>query len=256
MNENELCTLTPPIYSPEELKLLDKNRLPKHIAIIPDGNRRWAKFRQENPQIGHRSGAETLIETVKAAKEIGIHTITFFLFSTENWNRSQEEINVLMWLLQEFLVENRQDMINRGIRFHTIGDLSALPAEVLSEIDKSKEETKHCSSINMVVALNYGARDEIRRAITKIVSDAKAGIINEKQLSESVIGTYLDTAPWGDPDLFIRTSGESRVSNYLLWQLAYSEIYFTDVLWPDFKSNNLLEAIIDYQKRERRWGGS
>lgn len=256
IEHSKLATERPPQYTSLQLDLLDKSRLPKHIAIIPDGNRRWAKNQQEQSKLGHRFGANTLIETVRAAKELGIETVTFFLFSTENWNRSKEEINFLMWLLQEFLIDNREEMCEMGVKFHTIGDLTPLPKDALDQIELTKEATKHCSTINMVVALNYGARDEMRRAIAKIAADAKNGIVDPQDITERQISSYLDTALWGDPDLFIRTSGEHRISNYLLWQMAYTEIYFSKVLWPDFKGENLLEAVLDFQKRERRWGGS
>ncbi len=242
------------IFSPHELQSLDLLKLPKHIAIIPDGNRRWAKLHRQLPNIGHEMGAESLIEIVKAAKEIGIKTITFYLFSTENWNRSKEEIHILMGLLQYFLITNRKQMCEMGIRFNAIGDLSALPKEPLDEVKQTIADTSSCQEINMVVALNYGGRDEIKRALRKIVDAALQNEIKAGDVTESLIASHLDTAPFGDPDLFIRTSGESRLSNYMLWQLAYAEIHFTNVLWPDFKSTHLLEAILDYQKRERRWG--
>ncbi len=243
------------IFTPEQLASLDKTRLPNHVAIIPDGNRRWAAKKREESEKGHFQGASTLIEIVKAAKALGIKTITFFCFSTENWSRSREEINILMWLLQDFLNENRLDMQTTGVRFSTIGNLEALPQEALIAIEETRRATAQCQDINMVVALNYGARDEIRRVLHKIIDDSNDGKIHKEQITEALIASYLDTAPWGDPELFIRTSGEMRLSNYLLWQMAYTEIYFTDVLWPDFKPADLLAAVADFQGRERRWGG-
>lgn len=244
------------LFSQEELKSLDRSRLPKHIAIIPDGNRRWAKNKTELPTKGYSEGACTLINTVKAAKEIGISTISFFLFSTENWNRSKEEISMLMWLFEKFLIDNRELMCTLGVKFETIGDLGALPKSVREEIAKTKVATCNCSSINMLAALNYGGRDEMRRALVKIVEETKQGKLQPEEITEELIGKHMDTATWGDPELFIRTSGEARVSNFLLWQLAYCEIHFTNVLWPDFKPAHLLRAIIDFQTRIRRWGGS
>jgi undecaprenyl diphosphate synthase len=248
-------TKTLEIYTADQISLLNKELVPGHIAIIPDGNRRWARQKMENPADGHSQGANNLIQIVKAAKEIGIKSITFFLFSTENWNRSREEINLLMWLLQDFLDENREEMKNIGVCFNTIGNLDPLPKEALESVEKTRQLTADCQEINMIVALNYGARDEMRRAIQHIVDDSKSGKLGSSEITESLISQYVDTAPWGDPDLFIRTSGEMRISNYLLWQMAYTEIYFTKVLWPDFTPNHLLEAVLDYQNRERRWGG-
>ncbi len=244
------------IYTLDQLNRLDKALIPKHVAIIPDGNRRWAKQLKENPEKGHYRGANALIEIVKAAKEIGIKTVTFYGFSTENWSRSEEEINILMWLIKEFLSDHCEEMQKTGVRFHTIGNLAPLPKEVLNAIEKTCRTTAHCDTINMVIALNYGARNEIQRVLQKIIEDCQNGKVQKEHITEALISSYMDTAAWGDPDLFIRTSGEKRISNYLLWQLAYTEIYFTNVLWPDFKPANLLEAIEDFQKRERRWGGA
>lgn len=247
--------VNPLYYTSEQKAGLDPLRLPRHIAIIPDGNRRWAKKQLQNPIAGHRSGANVLIEIVKAAKELGIKAITFYMFSTENWNRSKEEISSLMWLLQEFLRENLNEMLEYDVRLCTIGDLSALPKEALDAVEETRQATAHCSDIEMVLALNYGSRDEMRRAFHRILDDCKKGKLEKEQITESLIASYLDTAKWGDPDLFIRTSGEKRISNFLLWQLSYSEMYITDVLWPDFTPNELLAALIDFQKRKRRLGG-
>jgi undecaprenyl diphosphate synthase len=247
---------TPPTFSSEELVRLDKNRIPRHVAIIPDGNRRWAKKQEECCDKGHEAGANNLIEIVKAAKDLGIKTLTFYLFSTENWTRSQEEIAALMWLLQEFLNEQCFEMLAQGVRLKTIGDLTAFPSDVLAVVEKTLKATAHCDQIDMVLALNYGARDEIRRAFHHILDLCNKGNLQKEDVTEKLIASYLDTKFCGDPDLLIRTSGEMRVSNFLLWQLSYTEIYVTELLWPQFKPNDLLEAVADFQKRERRLGGT
>lgn len=249
------CTMAGSIFTPEQLALLDPTRIPKHIAIIPDGNRRWAKAQKDSAEKGHHRGANTIIDTVKAALELGVKTLTFYCFSTENWTRSPKEIHFLMWLLEDFLNEHCAELQRLGVKFNTIGNLQVLPKEALMAVERTRDATAHCQNINMVAGINYGARDELCRTFQKIAADAKNGKLKIEEITEGLISGYLDTAPWGDPDLFIRTSGEMRISNYLLWQLAYAEIYFTNVLWPDFKPANLFEAVTDFQNRERRWGG-
>lgn len=244
-----------PIFTAEELQMLDRSAIPRHVAIIPDGNRRWARKQASCVAEGHREGADTLTTIVRAAKELGIPTITFYLFSMENRSRNPEEINALMWLLETFLIDQRESMIEAGVRLHSIGDISGLPASPLKTLTESMEATSHCDKINMVMALNYGSRDEIKRAFHAMLSDIEKGKLSKGDITESLISSYLDTSPWPDPDLFIRSSGESRISNFLLWQLSYSEIYITDVLWPDFRPRDLFNALLYYQTRERRFGG-
>lgn len=243
-------------YSSEQTASLDLKRIPQHVAFIPDGNRRWAKKQKMQITEGHREGSDNLIEIVKAGKELGIRNFTFFLFSTENWNRPQDEIDALMWLLHTYLIEQRPTFLEEGTRLCTIGDLSTLPDYVNDTIRETKQITAHCKDVDLIFALNYGSRDEIKRAVQSIVKDVSNHKISPDQISENLISQYLDTAPWGDPDLLIRTSGELRVSNYLLWQISYTEIFSSDVLWPDFTPHHLLEALISYQKRERRLGGA
>lgn len=240
------------LFTPQQLARLDQARIPRHVAIIPDGNRRWAKKQRRHYDFGHRTGASALIQTIKAAKELGVKVMTFYLFSTENWSRSREEVAALMWLLKRFLLENCEEMRTCGIRLKTIGELSAFPKRVLSVVENTVEATVDCDQIDMVLALNYGGRDEIKRVLHRIIDKG----LPKEQITESLIASYLDTAPWGDPDLLIRTSGEMRLSNFLLWQLSYAEIYIAQVLWPDFKPEHLLEAVVDFQKRERRLGGT
>lgn len=244
------------LFAPEQLSLLDKNRIPRHVAIIPDGNRRWAKNQQTSTEQGHREGSNAIIEIVKAAKDLGVKILTFYLFSTENWTRPKEEIAALMWLLEDFLYRQTNAMLENNIRLQTIGDLERLPPRALKAVNDTMAATRHCDQIEMVLALNYGSRDEICRAVKKIVGDCCEKKIHEEEIDEDLISKYLDTSQWLDPDLLIRTSGEIRVSNFLLWQISYTEIYVADVLWPDFKPANLLDALINFQKRERRLGGT
>lgn len=241
-------------FSSQELSRLNKDTIPKHVALIPDGNRRWALQRQLTNEDGHNEGGNSLIEVVKAACELNIKVITFYLFSTENWARSQLEVDTLMWLLNKFLIEQCQTMLEYGIRLHTIGTLDRLPEFVQTTIHQTKMSTEQCHNIDMVLAINYGSRDEICRAVKKIVHKYKCGELSEETISEKCIAEHLDTARWEDPELLIRTSGELRLSNYLLWQLSYSEIYVVDILWPNFRPQHLLEAILNFQTRQRRLG--
>lgn len=243
-------------YTREQIQLLDRNRIPKHIAIIPDGNRRWAKKNNLSVMQGHRQGADNLMEIVKAAKALGIKVITFYVFSTENWSRDPIEVRALLWLLESYLIEQRPVMLENGVKLQTIGDCSRFPNSVRRTIQESKDATNHCEDIEMVLALNYGSRDEIRRAVQLILDDiASKGILPVEKVTESLISGYLDTAKWPDPDLLIRTSGEKRFSNFLLWQSSYTELYIDQVLWPDFHPRNLLNAVVEFQKRDRRLGG-
>jgi undecaprenyl diphosphate synthase len=242
-------------YSPEQLSALDLQRIPRHLTIIPDGNRRWAKKNHLPAFSGHQKGGDNLIEIVKAARELGVKTVSIYLFSTENWSRQPEEVNMLMWLLEDFLTKQRATMIDFGIKVCSIGDLSLLPDHAKKAVEKAKLATDSCDEINMVMALNYGSRNEICRAVNSIVADLKSNKISGDKIDENLISQYLDTSAWGDPDLFIRTSGEMRLSNYLLWQMSYAEIYITDVLWPDFDHNCLFNAILNFQSRDRRLGG-
>lgn len=243
-------------FTPEQIALLDKGFIPKHVALIPDGNRRWARKQEFSTQEGHNQGADILMDIVKSGQELGIKTMTFYTFSTENWQRSPEEVDALMWLLQTYLTDQLQEMLDWGIRFDCIGDLTRIPEELYQTIVRIKAETAHCTGVEMVLALNYGSRDEICRAIKHVVADCREMKLQPEDLSPQIFSTYLDTAPWGDPELLIRTSGEMRISNFLLWQLSYSEIFVSTVLWPDFKPFHLFEAIYTFQQRDRRLGGS
>ncbi|WP_166156024.1 polyprenyl diphosphate synthase [Neochlamydia sp. AcF84] len=243
-------------YTLEQKASLDPKRIPQHVAFIPDGNRRWAKRQQMRSIEGHQEGSDNLIEIVKAGKELGIKNFTFYLFSTENWSRPQEEIDALMWLLHTYLIEQQSFFVEEGTRLCTIGNTAALPEYVQKTIEETRQVTAHCQEADLIFALNYGSRDEIKRAVQSIAQDIIHKKITPEQISEEIISQYLDTAPWSDPDLLIRTSGELRLSNYLLWQLSYTEIFSSNVLWPDFTPYHLLEALLNYQKRERRLGGA
>lgn len=235
------------IFTDEELKTIPK--VPHHIALIMDGNRRWAKERKRPLSLGHYRGAVALDRLVVAALEIGIKVVTAYSFSTENWKRSPSEVQVLMTLLDRFLLKKRGKMIKNGVRFETIGDLTALSASLQERIKETKAMTAGGKKLDLVLAINYGARDDICRAATK-AAKALAG----EMITEEEIAKYLDTAPWPDPELLVRSSGEMRLSNFLLWELCYSELYMTDVLWPDFSPAELLKAVRIYGERQRRWG--
>lgn len=243
------------VYTPDDFALIDLSKVPQHVAIIMDGNRRWAK-RQGLPAVmGHWKGAETLMKIVRSASELGIKTLTVFSFSTENWNRDKEEVDALMQVFKVYLEKEREPMAEEGVRLEAIGDLKGLPPFVLRELELSKSATAHCNKIDLVLAINYGGRDDIRRAFLAMMEDCEKGKLSRDQVSEKMISQYLDTAKWPDPGLLIRTSGERRQSNFLLWQLCYSEFYHTDVLWPEFDEHDLLQAVREHQLRQRRWGG-
>lgn len=245
-----------PVFSPEEMTMLDPVKIPKHVAIIMDGNRRWAKQRNLPPMMGHWEGAEVLTDVMRAASALGIETVTVYSFSTENWSRSDQEIDSLMEIFEAYLIRKKALMVEDGIRVNMIGDISRLPTPVRKAFEEARRATEHCSKINLVLALNYGARDEICRTLTKIMKLHDEKPFAYEELTEELISRHLDTTPWGDPDLMIRTSGEFRVSNFLLWQISYAEIYITEKLWPDFSPKDLFDAVADYQRRNRRLGGS
>lgn len=238
------------IFSSEELTCIDLSRVPNHIAIIMDGNRRWAKQRGLPPMMGHLEGAETLTEVLRGAAELGIKTLTVYAFSTENWRRPKNEVEDLMNIFELYLMRKKELMVRDGVRLNAIGDLSRLPERVLNAFHQTRKATEHCDRINLVLALNYGARDEIRRAIVKIVNEK----LEPDEITEECITRHLDTSSYGDPQLLIRTSGELRVSNFLLWQISYAEIFSSQVLWPDFSSKELLKAVYAYQARNARLG--
>ncbi len=242
---------TKTIFTAEELSQIDPLKIPKHIAIIMDGNRRWAKQKGLPPLMGHWEGTETLTEVLRGASELGVKTLTVFAFSTENWGRSQSEVEDLMNIFELYLMRKKEHMIRDGVRLDGIGDLNRMPERVRNAFYQTKKATEHCDKINLVLALNYGGRDEIRRAVVQMMQEK----IPPEQVTEECISKHLDTSRFGDPDLLIRTSGEMRVSNFLLWQICYAEIFSTEILWPNFSPKKLFEAILVFQKRNRRLGG-
>ena len=229
---------------------IDKTNLPKHIAITMDGNGRWAKTKGKLRIFGHQGGVKAVRETVEYAAEIGIKYLTLYAFSTENWNRPENEINALMTLLVSSIHKETKTLMNNNIRLTTIGNIKSLPSDAQKKLQVAIEKTKENSRMTLVLALSYSSRWEILNAVENIIKD---GLTSEK-INENTFQQYLTTKNVPDPELLIRTSGEQRISNFLLWQIAYSELYFTDTLWPDFRKADLEKAILDYQSRERRFG--
>ncbi len=235
--------------------MIDKNNIPKHVAIIMDGNGRWAKERGLVRTAGHRAGIDRIKEIINAARELGIQVITFFAFSTENWSRPRQEVNMLMRALDNFLDRQIKQLDKDNVRLRVIGREQPLPKYLLRKIKESEKKTKSNTGLVVVLALNYGARQEIIDAVKKFSAGLINGKVNLEGLDIEEFSRYLYTAGLPDPDLLIRTSGEMRISNFLLWQLSYAELYFPEIYWPDFKRKDLEEAIEVYQKRERRFGG-
>ena len=231
------------------LKKIDKSRVPAHVAVIMDGNGRWAKKRHLPRLWGHRQGAKSVREIVQVAGEIGVKYLTLYAFSTENWSRPRPEIAGLMRLLKNTLVKEQSDLDRNHVRFDTIGDISRLPVEVQEQIAKTKKHLSRNTGLNLVLALNYGGRQDIIQACNRLIQE-KQLVVTEEMISEK-----LYTAGMPEPDLLIRTSGENRISNFLLWQIAYAELHITPVLWPDFRREQFYEAILDFQSRDRRFGG-
>jgi len=236
------------------LEKLDLAQIPQHIAIIMDGNGRWAK-KNSLPRIqGHWEGVKTVDRVVTLCRKLGIAALTLYSFSDENWNRPPTEINTLMKILDHYLNEELERMKNENIRFNTIGQLDELPAEIQKLITHTKNYTKDCDGMTLTLALSYGGRQEILKSVQKIADKVRTGELLVEDIDYSVFEKFLQTKSLPDPDLLIRTSGEMRISNFLLYQIAYTELHYTKVLWPEFKEDDLLHAIIDFQKRERRFG--
>jgi undecaprenyl diphosphate synthase len=241
--------------SPEELlvRRIDLDRLPRHVAIIMDGNGRWAKGRGLPRVEGHRAGVASVRETVETSARLGLPVLTLYAFSVENWKRPRFEVWTLMNLLKEYVRREREALVDNDIRFNVLGRWRELDPSVVRELEATAEATRHCRGMSFNIALNYSGRAEIVDACRSIVADWAAG--KRADIDEETIGRYLYTSGQPDPDLMIRTSGELRVSNFLLWQIAYAEIWVTHTLWPDFRRRDLYEAVLDYQRRERRYGG-
>ena len=233
---------------------ISKGKLPNHVAIIMDGNGRWAKQKGKDRIYGHKNGVAAVREVTESAAEIGIKYLTLYAFSTENWNRPLKEVNALMSLLVSTISAETKTLMKNKVRLLTIGDTSRLPVRVYKKLEDTINKTSENDGLSLVLALSYSSRWEILNAVKNIASEAKRGKIKLDQVNEKIFSNYLCTKNIPDPELLIRTSGEQRISNFLLWQIAYSELYFTDKLWPDFKKEDLYAAILDFQSRERRFG--
>ena len=239
------------------MSLKDKinfDHLPVHIAIIMDGNGRWAQQRGKDRIYGHKKGVESVREIIESAAELGIQYITLYAFSTENWNRPWKEVEALMELMVHSLSTETDKLVKNNIKLHIMGDIGRLSARVRKSLDNTLERTSSCTGMNLVVALSYSARWEIVNALKAVGKKIESGVISPDDIDDKLIEKHLTTSEIPDPEILVRTSGELRISNFLLWQIAYSELYFTETLWPDFGKEELYKAIIDYQRRERRFG--
>ena len=247
-----MCSVDDKLMSFKEQIIQD--RIPRHIAIIMDGNGRWAKRQGMARMFGHRQGVETVHRITEAAAELGVEYLTLYAFSTENWNRPKEEVDALMVLLVDTIVKETPTLMKNNVSLQTIGDLSRLPQATRNKFLECIEQTSQNTGLTLVIALSYSARWEMIEATKRIASAVKDGELLLEDINEEVLSNYMTTAQMPDPDLLIRTSGELRISNFLLWQLAYSELYFTNCLWPEFTNEEFYHAIVDYQHRERRFG--
>ena len=232
------------------MKKINTNNLPKHIAITMDGNGRWAKSKGKLRIFGHKNGVKAVRDTVEGAAKIGIEYLTLYAFSSENWNRPEKEVNALMTLLVSAINKETKTLMDNNIRLSSIGDINKLPSKAQKELQEAITKTKDNTRMTLVLALSYSGRGEIINAVQNIIKDGK----EPEEINETTFQQYLTTKSVPDPELLIRTSGEYRISNFLLWQIAYSELYFTDTLWPDFRRADLYKAILNYQSRERRFG--
>jgi undecaprenyl diphosphate synthase len=233
---------------------IDLQQLPRHIAIIMDGNGRWAKEKGQDRLFGHFHGVESVRNIVEGCAELGIQYLTLYAFSTENWDRPAYEVTGLMELLVDTIRKEVETLNKNNIRLHVIGDMDMLPGYASEEMNEAKEITRNNTGLNLIMALSYSSRWEMMNAVKQIAEEVKAGILDPGSISQETLSQYLCTSAYPDPELMIRTSGEYRISNFLLYQLAYAELYFTDVRWPDFRKENLYEAIVNFQNRERRFG--
>jgi undecaprenyl diphosphate synthase len=232
------------------LEKIDKSRVPRHVAIIMDGNGRWAKNQGKERIFGHSHGVESVRAALKAATRSGVEFLTLYAFSTENWNRPKEEVDALMNLLVQTIVGELPELDENQVRLHAIGDLDKLPPDCHSELKRAIQHTSQHNRVNLILALNYSARWEIINAVKRVVAEG----YKKDDIDDDLFASKLSTAAFPDPELLIRTSGEERISNFLLWQIAYAELYFTDTLWPDFREEDFFAAIVDFQSRERRFG--
>ncbi|MBI5116371.1 isoprenyl transferase [Candidatus Poribacteria bacterium] len=241
--------------APDVKAQVNMSRLPRHVAIIMDGNGRWAKKRGLPRVAGHRAGAKAVREVVEASRELGIRYLTLYTFSNENWKRPEEEVKALMGLLRRYMRDELKEMLHYGVGMRVMGRVDMLPPKLQEEIRETMARTAHCNKMTTILALSYGGRTEIVDAVRKIAARCQAGELKPSDIDEKLVAQNLYLPDCPEPDLLIRTSGECRLSNFMLWQLSYSEIYFTPTLWPDFSKEEFCRAIIDYQKRDRRFGG-
>ena len=228
--------------------------IPRHVAVIMDGNGRWAKKRGNKRIFGHKNGVKSVRDTVEAAGEIGVKYLTLYAFSTENWSRPKIEVNALMSLLVKAVKDETANLMEKNVRLMAIGNIESLPANAQSSLAKLIEKTKNNKGLTLILALSYSSRYEIVKAVSKIAEKVKKGELDPDKINEETINNHLFTKNIPDPELLIRTSGEQRISNFLMWQISYSELYFTDILWPDFRKEDFFEAVYNYQHRERRFG--
>ncbi|MGZ3900533.1 MAG: isoprenyl transferase [Bacteroidia bacterium] len=238
-----------------DLKLsIDKNNVPQHVAIIMDGNGRWAKQQGEDRIFGHHEGVNSVREVVEACGEIGVKYVTLYAFSTENWNRPKDEVDALMELLVSTISLETPNLNKKGVKLQVIGDIASLPESCQKELQESIDITSANTTVTLILALSYSSKWEITNAVKEIAKQVEEGKLKSQEITAKQIEKFLNTSQWPDPELMIRTSGEHRISNFLLWQLAYAEFYFTDTLWPDFRKQDFFKAILAYQNRERRFG--
>lgn len=236
------------------LDQIDKNRVPKHVAITMDGNGRWAKAQGLDRSAGHKAGVDALHDVLVAARKAGVKYLTVYTFSTENWNRPQQEVDTLMNLISYAIQRETEGLVKNGVRLQVIGDFDRLPEEARTRLTQCMADTSAGDAITLILALSYSSRWEITRMVQQVAEDAAAGKLSATDIDEQYVSNHLTTAGIPDPELLIRTGGEQRISNYLLWQIAYAELYFCDTFWPDFNPEALYEAIVEYQQRERRFG--
>ncbi|WP_088655742.1 isoprenyl transferase [Geofilum rhodophaeum] len=234
--------------------LLVPEKLPRHVAIIMDGNGRWARKRGNARVFGHRNGVKAVREVTEAAAELGMGYLTLYAFSTENWSRPKNEVDALMALLVSTIASETQTLMKNNVQLRSIGCLDSLPSKVKAELDTCIKQTANNTGLTLILALSYSSRWEITQGVKRLAEDVKNGRLEISAINDQVFSSYLETREVPDPELLIRTSGEFRISNFLLWQIAYAELYFSDILWPDFRKEHFYEALLDFQKRERRFG--
>lgn len=238
----------------EKLEKLDRTRLPEHVAMIMDGNGRWAQLRGEDRSVGHYEGVNTVRKVTELSSALGIKYLTLYTFSTENWNRPKQEVDTLMYLIGMAIERETADLISNNVRLNIIGDVERMPREAIDKLEGCRKATEHCNGLTLTLALSYSSRWEITEVARKLAYRVASGEISPDEIDDTLFSSTLTTSDMPDPDLLIRTGGDHRISNYLLWQIAYSELYFTSILWPDFGKEQYADALLEYQNRERRFG--